>query len=38
VLRNVTLLEPGTNPVDVDGVVIVDRDRVDFVQASGADR
>lgn len=38
VLRNVTLLEPGATPVDVDGVVIVDRDRVDFVQASGVER
>ena len=35
VLRNTTLIEPGAPPVDMDGDVLVDRDRVDFVQVAG---
>lgn len=35
VLRDVTLIEPGASPVSMDGEVIVDRSRVDFVQAAG---
>lgn len=35
VLRDVTLIETGTPPVDMDGDVLVDRDRVEFVQAVG---
>lgn len=34
VLRNVTVMESGTAPVEMDGEVIVDRDRVDFMQAA----
>jgi len=35
VLRDATLIETGTAPVDMDGDVLVDRDRVEFVQAVG---
>lgn len=35
VLRDVTLIEPGTSPVSMDGEVIIDRSRVDFVQVAG---
>jgi len=35
VLRDVTLIEPGTPPVKVDGEILVDRGRVDFIQAVG---
>jgi len=35
VLRDVTLIEPGTPPVDMDGEVILDRGRVEFVQVAG---
>lgn len=33
VLRDAKLIEPGTKAVPVDGEVLIDRDRVDFVQA-----
>lgn len=32
VLRDVTLLEPGRDPQRVDGEVVVERSRVEFVQ------
>jgi hypothetical protein len=32
VLRNARLIEPGAEPVDVDGEVIVERPRVSFMQ------
>jgi small nuclear ribonucleoprotein (snRNP)-like protein len=35
VLRDATLIETGAAPVDMDGDVLVDRDRVEFVQAAG---
>jgi hypothetical protein len=35
VLRNATLLEPGSQAVTMDGEVVLDRDRVDFVQSTG---
>ena len=35
VLRDVTLIEPGASPVDMDGEVILDRGRVEFVQVAG---
>lgn len=31
-LRDVTLLEPGSEPAGVDGAVIVERERVAFIQ------
>jgi len=34
VLRDVTVLEQGAQPVSVDGEVLVDRNRVDFVQVT----
>ncbi|MGK9222060.1 MULTISPECIES: hypothetical protein [unclassified Microbacterium] len=33
VLKNATLLEPGADPVPLDGDVVVERDRVLFIQA-----
>lgn len=33
VLRAAELLEPGAEPVAVDGETVVDRDRIDFIQA-----
>lgn len=35
VLRDARLIEPGAEPVPVDGDLLVDRDRIDFVQAAG---
>lgn len=35
VLRDARLIEPGAEPVPVDGDVLLDRDRIDFVQAAG---
>jgi small nuclear ribonucleoprotein (snRNP)-like protein len=35
VLRNAELLEKGLSPVAIDGVVVIERDRVEFVQAAG---
>jgi hypothetical protein len=35
VLKSAQLLEPGAEPVSMDGDVILDRDQVDFVQAAG---
>lgn len=35
VLRDAALLEPGAEPVPMDGDVFVERDRVSFVQAAG---
>lgn len=32
VLRDVRLHERGTEPVSVDGAVVIDRERVDFIQ------
>lgn len=32
VLRDVTMHEPGTDPARVDGEVVVERDRVEFIQ------
>lgn len=34
VLRGVELVEPGAVPVTVDGEVVLDRDRVEWVQAT----
>ena len=36
VLRDVTLHTPGTEPTQMDGEVLLDRDRVDFLQVLGA--
>lgn len=36
VLRDVTLLSPGAEPTAMDGEVLLDRDRVDFLQVMGA--
>lgn len=33
VLKNATLLEPGAEPLSLDGDVVVERDRVLFIQA-----
>lgn len=33
VLKGAVLLEPGAVPVVMDGEVVVERDRVDFIQA-----
>lgn len=35
VLRNVTLLEPGAEPQPLDGKVVVERSKVDFIQEPG---
>lgn len=35
VLKNVTRLDPGSEPTPVDGEVLVDKDRVDFLQVLG---
>lgn len=32
VLRDVTLIEPGAQPVDLDGEVVLDRGRIEWVQ------
>lgn len=32
ILRNATLIEPGTEPVPVDGEVLIERARVSFIQ------
>jgi len=32
-LRSAQLHEPGTDPVDIDGEIIIDRAEVDFIQA-----
>lgn len=32
VLRNVEMMEPGSQPVDVDGEVVVERRDIDFIQ------
>lgn len=32
VLRDVTLIEPGAQPVDLDGEIVLDRDRIEWVQ------
>lgn len=32
VLRDVVLIEPGAQPVDLDGDVVIDRDRIEWVQ------
>ncbi len=32
VLRQAQLIEPGTEPVDLDGEVIIERQRVAFIQ------
>jgi hypothetical protein len=34
VLRNVTVMEAGSPPVNVDGEVVLDRNRVDFIQVA----
>lgn len=34
VLRDAKLLEPGAQPVAMDGDVLIERDRVEFVQAA----
>lgn len=36
VLRDVTLHAPGNEPTRMDGEVLLDRDRVDFIQVLGA--
>jgi hypothetical protein len=33
ILRDVTYLEPGSPPASLDGEVLVERSRVDFIQA-----
>lgn len=33
VLKGATLLEAGSEPAPLDGEVVVERDRVDFIQA-----
>lgn len=33
VLKNATLLEPGAEPVPLDGDIVIERDRVLFIQA-----
>lgn len=33
ILKGASLLEPGADPVPMDGEVVVERDRVDFIQA-----
>lgn len=35
VLRDVTMLEPGADPAAVDGEVVIERDKVEFVQIVG---
>jgi hypothetical protein len=35
VLKNASLLEPGAEPTQMDGDVLIDRERVLFVQAAG---
>jgi hypothetical protein len=35
VLKNASLLEKGLSPVELDGTVVVERDRVDFMQVAG---
>lgn len=34
VLRNAELLEPGREPVALDGDIVIERDRIDFVQVT----
>lgn len=36
VLKDVTLLSPGSEPTPMDGEVLLDKDRVDFLQVLGA--
>ncbi len=33
VLKSATILEPGSEPINVDGDVIIERSQVDFIQA-----
>lgn len=33
VIKNATLLEPGADPVPLDGDVVIERDRIMFIQA-----
>lgn len=33
VLREAVLLEPGADPVDVDGEIVIERRRIEFIQA-----
>lgn len=35
VLRDVTMLEPGAQPTPVDGEIVIERDRVEFIQVTG---
>lgn len=35
ILRNATLHEPGTQPVQLDGEVVIERTCVDFIQVTG---
>ncbi len=35
VLKSAQLLEPGTDPVAMDGDVVLDRDQVEYMQAAG---
>ena len=37
VLRDVTLLEPGAEPQKLDGKVVVERRKVEFIQEPGGD-
>lgn len=34
VLKDAELLEPGTGPVPLDGDVVIEREHVDFIQAT----
>lgn len=33
VLKNATYMEPGAQPADLDGDIVIERDRVLFIQA-----
>lgn len=35
VLRNVTMHDPGAAPAAVDGEVVIERDRIEFIQVTG---
>lgn len=35
VLKSAELLEPGTEPVPLDGELVLDRDQVDYMQVAG---
>lgn len=35
VLCNATMFEPGAQPTEVDGAVVIERDQVEFIQVTG---